>query len=232
MWVANNINFPTAAQVNPVTGLPFGYDDCRNDGVRNVVTDAQVAYLLGQFSSNIRPTDTAWFGDPAVRKGDGAPLVDFLNVNGIATHKNAYRNPAGRDLILVDNVRDDNWYDQDNVNTLPYIAGFFSSQLSDFTQRNVMTIDAFDWLHRTGANPPHNPSANPCTTAPARPFLYEGVFAHEYQHLIHNDYDPDEESWVNEGMSDLAMSLTGYVDPSAHVDEIMGMSHILGFLGG
>jgi len=71
-----------------------------------VITDAQVAYLLQQFTNNIRPTDTSWFGEPFVRRGDNAPLVTFLNDNGIPTHQNAYRNPAGRDVILVDNVRD------------------------------------------------------------------------------------------------------------------------------
>ena len=54
-------------------------------------------------------------------------------------------------------------------------------------------------------------------TAPAQaardPYLYEGVFAHEYQHLLHDDYDPDEENFVNEGMADLAEYLTGYAEP-------------------
>jgi hypothetical protein len=217
VWVANNLNFPAG--------------DCRNDGVRNVITNSQIAYLLQQHSSIIKPIDTAWFGNPAVRRGDGAPLVDLLNDIGLPTHKNAYRNPAGRDLVLIDNVRDDNFFDTNNANTLPRIAGFFSQTISFYTQRNVMTIDSWDWIHGTGANPPHEPSPDPCLTASANPFLYEGVFAHEYQHLIHADYDPDETSWVNEGMSDLAMSLTGYVDPSAHIDEIDGMSHILGYLG-
>jgi hypothetical protein len=234
LWVANNINFPNPSLLNPLTADPtdtFTYNDCRNDGVRNVISDAQVAYLLQQFSNNIRPTDTSWFGEPAVRRGDSAPLVDLLNGAGIPTHKNAYRNPAGRDVILVDNVRDDNWYDQNNEDTNPYIAGFFSGTLSFYTQRNVMTIDAFDWVHRTGANPPHSPSTDPCLSMPARPFLYESVFAHEYQHLIHADYDGDELSWVNEGMSDFAEILTGYNDPSLHVDEMGYDSHTQGFLG-
>ena len=88
-------------------------------------------------------------------------------------------------VVLVDNVRDDNFYDFNNTQGFSYIAGFFSSQLNNLFDRNVMTIDAFDWLHRTGANPPHEPvPGNNCTSAPARPFLYEGVFAHEYQHLL------------------------------------------------
>ncbi len=62
--------------------------------------------------------------------------------------------------------------------------------MNDFLDRNVMTIDAFDWLHRTGANPPDEPVPGDfCTSAPARPFLYEGVFAHEYQHLLEHYED-------------------------------------------
>ena len=45
----------------------------------------------------------------------------------------------------------------------------------------------------------------------SRPYLYEGVFAHEYQHLLHDDYNSDEENWVNEGLSMFAEFLTGYV---------------------
>ena len=32
-----------------------------------------------------------------------------------------------------------------------------------------MTIDAYDWTHRTGANPPDDPTADLCTSRPARP---------------------------------------------------------------
>ena len=56
-----------------------------------------------------------------------------------------------------------------------------------------MTIDGFDWLHRTGPNPPNEPvPGDGCTSAPARPNLYEGVFAHEYQHLLESYEDGDE----------------------------------------
>ena len=46
-----------------------------------------------------------------------------------------------------------------NASRLSYIAGFFSSQLNGFFDRNVMTIDAFDWLHRTGAEPAGQPGS-------------------------------------------------------------------------
>ena len=41
------------------------------------------------------------------------------------------------------------------------------------------------------------------------PFAY-GVLAHEFQHMIHWYRDRNEETWMNEGFSDLAMFLNGY----------------------
>lgn len=38
------------------------------------------------------------------------------------------------------------------------------------------------------------------------------VTAHEFQHLIHFNYDQNEETWVNEGLSELAMWLFGNPD--------------------
>ncbi len=40
-------------------------------------------------------------------------------------------------------------------------------------------------------------------------FAYS-VLAHEYQHMIHWNVDKNEESWVNEGLSELAAFLNGY----------------------
>lgn len=38
-----------------------------------------------------------------------------------------------------------------------------------------------------------------------------GVVAHEFQHLIHLVYDPDEEGWLNETLSQAAMVISGYL---------------------
>ena len=81
-----------------------------------------------------------------------------------------------------------------------------------------MTIDAFDWLHRTGANPPDDqrrPGVRRVRRSQQdqsrpygapRPHLYEGTFAHEYQHLLEYYESPGEASWVNEGLSDYAQT--------------------------
>lgn len=204
------------------SGTDFPDGDCRN-GPRTVITDAQVAYLIGQFDNNILPKESVAFSIAPDRDGStaAAPAPTY-NPAG----------PGGNTVVLVDNVRDDNFYDTNNTNGFSYIAGFFSSGLNDFFDRNIMSIDAFDWLHRTGANPPNQPvPGNNCTSAPARPFLYEGVFAHEYQHLLLSYVDPDEVNWINEGLSDWAQTLTGYVTPSRPITNVGFDSHIQCFLG-
>ena len=95
-----------------------------------------------------------------------------------------------------------------------------------------MTVDSYDWAHRTGANPPNEPVAGDlCASKPARPFLYEGVFAHEYQHLLEFYESPGEATWANEGLSDFAIALTGYVDPKTSIQQIGFDSHLQCFLG-
>ncbi len=42
--------------------------------------------------------------------------------------------------------------------------------------------------------------------------FYDGTLAHEFQHMIHWANDRNEDSWVNEGMSELASELNGF-DP-------------------
>ncbi len=39
---------------------------------------------------------------------------------------------------------------------------------------------------------------------------YEGVLAHEFQHMVHWYIDQNEDTWLNEGLSELAVLLTGY----------------------
>lgn len=103
--------------------------------------------------------------------------------------------------VMIYNIVDENYYDEG----FPfYIAGFFWGALNEFFIRNMIFIDTLDWENRLG------PDA-------ANPYLYEGTVAHELEHLIHNDHDPDEVSWVDEGMADLAEYLNGFGHPTSHV---------------
>ena len=218
VWVASDQD-----EVSSGTRFPAG--DCRN-GIRTKITDDQVHYLIDQFDGTIYPKEAQVFSTPPNRNGQAAPLADILGLPA-----NYYRGDGDDIAVLIDNVRDANFYDTDNQSNLTYIAGFHSSGFNELLNRNVMTIDSFDWLHRTGANPPHEPTDDPCTSAPARPFLYEGVFAHEYQHLLEYYEDPGESIWMNEGLSDWAQTLTHYVDPSVPIDQLGYDSHVQCFLG-
>jgi len=170
-----------------------------------VITNEQVQYILAEFDNNIYPTDTSFFGMPDYHDGAYSLLVAW----GIV--------PPGyydgdKVTIMIDNVRDENWYDH---NYPLYIGGFFSPSYEAYFDRNMITIDAYDWLHRTGPNPPDDPP-----TYPARPFAYEGITAHEFEHLIHSDMDPNEESWVDEGCADFAEFLCGYAPAlSSHIRD-------------
>ena len=195
---------PAGDETATVTGTHFPDGDCRNDRVK--VTDRQVNYLIRQFDRNIYPKESKLYSVPPNRNGEGAPLADAIGVNA-----NYWKGGGDNIVVLVDNFRDENFYD---INSGPsYIAGFFSSTFSDYHNRNIMNIDAFDWLHRTGPNPPNDPvPGDLCENATSRPYLYEGVFAHEYEHLLESVEDPNETIWADEGLADFAAAFTGYVD--------------------
>jgi len=185
VWVQKNLNFPAGDPRNPV-----------------VVTDDQVAHLLNEFDTNMYPKESTFWTEPDVHTGEHSSLA-----GSVFGDPNYYVSPdhANRVVILVSNVRDENYYDPTYPN---YIAGFYASAFETYIDRNIMTIDAYDWANRIG--PDGSPWRPNDGTANDRPYLYEGTFSHEYQHLLHDDIDSDEESWINEGMSDFAEFLTGY----------------------
>ena len=79
------------------------------------------------------------------------------------------------------------------------IAGYYSSAdeysnlARDFSNEKEMFYINLDWL---------NGSRNYT--------YYETVLAHEFQHMIHWHKDRNEETWVNEGLSEFAQEVAGY----------------------
>jgi hypothetical protein len=214
VWVQNNTAYPTG--------------DCRNNtpGL-TTVTNAQAQYLLDEFNNNIWPKEADAFATAPSLDGTNAILPGLLGLP-----QDTYVGDGNKTVILIANVRDDSYYDTNNAHGNSYIAGYFSGQLNDYFDRNVMTIDAYDWLHRTGATPPDDTAAATlCAPGRPRPFLYEGTFAHEYQHLLEHYSDPDEVNWINEGLSDWAMSLTGYAFPAIQFPTVGYDGHIQAFQG-
>jgi immune inhibitor A len=76
------------------------------------------------------------------------------------------------------------------------IAGYFSS-----VDEMAITIDPTSNMHEMFYLSTSEPLGSPYTY---------GVLAHEFQHMIHWYRDKNEDSWMNEGLSDLASFINGY----------------------
>ncbi|MFW9968723.1 MAG: hypothetical protein ACFFDF_00895 [Candidatus Odinarchaeota archaeon] len=101
--------------------------------------------------------------------------------------------------ILILNIRDESYYD--GTNTV-FTVGYFSADESTNNNKNIIHIDTYNWAGYSGPGTNH---------------VYEGVFAHEFEHLVHFDQDPDEDSWVDEGCADMAIYLSGYGHFTNHI---------------
>jgi len=175
IWVADDISY---------------YNPDREDPI---LTQEQVDMMRDEFDENIYPTDTDFFGMPNSHTGSNSLLEAWGYVP-----EGYYESEDGieRLMILVDNVRDEQYYDEEYPF---YVAGFYSPTYQDYFDRNIITIDTHKWEERLES-------------------IYYGVTAHELQHLIHDDNDPSETTWLNEGMSDFAEYLCGYGHPESHVE--------------
>ncbi|WP_162248019.1 immune inhibitor A domain-containing protein [Angustibacter sp. Root456] len=216
-WVQDNLDYPAG--------------DCRNDGNVNVVTDAQVQSLVDEFDTNMLPKESQFFSVAPDRDGSNSPLNTADDPD---TAENEASQPfvgdGDKTLALISNVRDANYYAPSTPDGATYIAGFFSPTFNYFYDRNTMTIDSYDWAQRTGANP--QPGTDGCGNAlTPRPRLYEGTFAHEYQHLLESYASPGETSWMNEGLSDYAQTIVGYVDTTIPYGQTGADSHLNCFYG-
>jgi len=78
-----------------------------------------------------------------------------------------------------------------------HVAGYFSS------------ADEFSRLANPFSNEREMFYINLDNNPPGTRF-YDGTLAHEFQHMIHWANDRNEDTWVNEGMSELATELNGF----------------------
>jgi len=158
----------------------LSYDDNRETPV---VTENQIEYFLTEFENNIYLIDVEYFGVPNFHDGSDT-LIET----------SSYYDENGRNVILLSNIRDEMFYDE----KYPYyIVGYYWGYLERQHDRNIVTIDVHDWENRVGDDASHKN-------------LYEAVLAHEYQHLIHDDYNPYDDIFMNEGCSMYVESLCGY----------------------
>lgn len=162
------------------------------DAADFVLTQAQIDYLGDRLANQILAVNEEHFGE----LGEAASGDDAL-------------------VTLVYNVQDESYYD---CSVTSYTAGYFAPDYlaEDSLGMNVMVIDAFDWANRVGEDPDTalwsdgDPSND-------RPELYEGVLAHELEHMLMNYSDAGELSWVDEGLADMAAFLNGFDMTGSHL---------------
>ncbi|HEY8192877.1 MAG TPA: hypothetical protein VIF36_03030, partial [Gaiellaceae bacterium] len=114
VWVANDLDFQPG--------------DCRN-GVRTQISDGQVQSLIRAFDKVIYPRESAVFSTPPTRDGARALVGPPFHPQGA----------GNRVVVLVDNIRDEAYFDLDNSQNLAYGVGIYVSAVDDLFDRNVMT---------------------------------------------------------------------------------------------
>ncbi len=189
--------------VNCFSDGTFNLDYPYPDGGRNpvIVTQAQLDYLANEFDE-MYPINTGYFGDEDFHDGSNAELDDLIGAPW-----DYYYDPDGKSMIMISNIGDESYYDETYPN---YIAGFYWSTYESYLDRNIINIDAYDFVHRVGED--DNPDCPWWIPGDEknRPNLYESIVAHEYQHLIHADWFPEDETFMNEACSLFAEPLCGY----------------------
>ena len=188
----------TLVEVWIASNLSFPAGDPRNaDPDKITIYDWQVEYLIDEYEDVIYPIETDYFGEPAIHHGSDSLFEDW----GYPF----FSDDTGKLMIMVFNMVDDSYFDP----TYPsYVVGYYSPSIEGYYDRNVIHLDSYDWTNRIGSNV-------------SRPFVYESTIAHEYQHLLHDDLDEDEVSFINEGCSMYAEMLCGYGEPWGYIEQFL-----------
>lgn len=84
-----------------------------------------------------------------------------------------------------------------HVGDIGSVAGYYSSQ----SEYPIAAVPFSNEREMFFINVDNMPPGDP---------RYDGVLAHEFQHMIHWNVDRNEDSWVNEGLSELAVILNDY----------------------
>ncbi len=194
VWVANDLQF-----------FP---GDPRNAQVSNLtISNDSVSYMIDQFDNVIYPNMTDFFGPAAPRDGENSPLKD-VGRPYFST------NVTGKVMLMIFNIVDNDLFADPNCQftntTYPsYVAGYSWGAIDDLYDRNVIQMDCWQFALRTHMND-------------YRPFGYESVLAHEYQHELNAYLNPGQAVWLNEGASMFAEFLCGYgIAANAHIKAFL-----------
>jgi hypothetical protein len=178
VWVQDDLSFPAG---DPRNDEPWRWE----------VTDGMAQYLADEFDDTIYATVAGYFGAPFDRDGTWTifQLIGWPSWTWDWIETTDPYNPQ-RVILKIINYQDDNYFDP----TYPsYVAGFFSSTYTDYYQRNMVHLDCWAWWQRLGPEGTSWLPEHPDMVV-NRPNLYESVLAHEFQHNIHADRLPGDDT--------------------------------------
>jgi hypothetical protein len=181
----------TAGSVAGVDSLDPAFDQNPDDEFTPCAENVAEDYLITQAQID-------QLGDELVNH---IVAVDEAHFGDVGTAVGEDGTSSDALVMLVYNVQDESYYD---CSVTTYTAGYFAPEYIDEAGMNVIVVDAYDWANRIGDEA-------------AQPNLYEGVIAHELEHLVMNYSDPGELSWVDEGLADMAIFLNGYDIGGSHL---------------
>ncbi|MGC9335561.1 MAG: hypothetical protein ACP5JJ_15530, partial [Anaerolineae bacterium] len=95
------------------------------------------------------------------------------------------------------------------VDNDPHLSVLHATNLGDSVAGYFSSADEFVSAVRDDSNEMEMFYINVDNVTPNSDF-YNGVLAHEFQHMIHWHNDRNEETWLNEGFSELATYLNGF----------------------
>ena len=182
------IYVPQGGVGNPsVKGIDPQFDPNPNDAFKPCATEAKESHTITQ-------AQIKTLGDELAGRIAGIDEAHYMPIE-----------PAGGDgsdalVLLAYNIIDGAYYD---CEAEQYTVGYFAPEFIDDYGMNTIVVDTGDWKTLVG---------NTNTTD----LTIEGVIAHELQHLLHNQADAGELSWVDEGLADFAIFLNGYPTGGSH----------------
>lgn len=201
-------DYGTSARIKPEKGVladfvgasvlfwAFDFSGVSSPYYQTSATCRRIASLSSGFNLNIYVEDAEFLRDPT--RFTAAILDSIANEyrNVILPTETAYFGapPAGDFTIFLMDIRDSGGDS--------YVSGYFdqvneNSGAPNSNSRHMIYLDSKD--------------GTPGSTTSF------GTLAHEFQHFIHFNYDPFEETWVEEGLSGLARYVCGYGHQTSHV---------------
>jgi immune inhibitor A len=183
-----------------LTNLNWSAGDSRLTTHPITHTPAMLEQLVSEFENNIFPKDTDYFGDQDFLDGSGALMPGLAGLP-----EDHYYEETGRDMILVTNFRDDNYYDPEFPS---FIIGFYWSLFEQWYGRNIINLDSAYWQYLLG--PAGTEWIPGVFVEEDDEYAYESTTAHELQHLLHDDHLPGDPSFMDEACSMFAEQVCGY----------------------